>query len=206
MNLKEAFRYQNFLSSIHSDATSLLRIIDNSFKTTHKHLLSTVNAEEEDKTEVVDKYTGGYYPTDALIAMLNFTIEHQQRLSHAISEAKHSCGVDIDALIIGNRSRRDVVASLRRITAHKPNVSYKDGTAYKFNAEGNQVPYRYKIEVTVEDDFDRAAMSRLIREYNALSDKASSDIENAMINTQVFYEPELDVNLTFDEAFEIFNK
>ena len=59
-------------------------------------------------------------------------------------------------------------------------------------------------KAVTEDDFDRERVLKLIKGYNKISDTVSSEIESTMINTDVAYESKVDVNLTFEEVFELF--
>ena len=70
--------------------------------------------------------------------------------------------------------------------------------------EGNQTPYLYEIEVETTEAFDRGRAKSVVREIMLQADKASAEIDSALINTQVEYEPPFNVNDSFDDVMEEF--
>lgn len=78
------------------------------------------------------------------------------------------------------------------------------GTDYKFNAEGNQTPYYYDIEVVTSENFDRAKAKAAAQSVIAKADEVSVAIDTALINTWVEYEAPFNVNDSFDDAMVTF--
>ena len=78
------------------------------------------------------------------------------------------------------------------------------GTDYKFNAEGNQTPYYYDIEVVTSENFDRAQAKAAAQSVIAKADEVSAAIDTALINTQVEYAVPFNVNDSFDDAMAAF--
>ena len=78
------------------------------------------------------------------------------------------------------------------------------GTDYKFNAEGNQAPYFYDIEVITSENFDRAQAKAAAQSVIAKADEVSAAIDAALINTQVEYAVPFNVNDSFDDAMAAF--
>ena len=83
-----------------------------------------------------------------------------------------------------------------------PTKRVEQGRGYKFNAEGNQMPYLYEIEVSTTEAYDKTEAKQYMRSVIADADKVSADIDSAMINTQVDYTPKFDVNDTFEDRSE----
>ena len=68
MNLKEAFRYQNFLSSLLHTAGYEIVKKEHCLKTTNRHLIKEANPELENKEEVVK--TEDFIPNDVVIRFM----------------------------------------------------------------------------------------------------------------------------------------
>jgi hypothetical protein len=75
---------------------------------------------------------------------------------------------------------------------------------YKFDINGQQVPYRYDVEITTTENYDKEAAKALMRATIAKADEVSAAVDAAMINTVVEYEPPYDVNETYDDVLESF--
>jgi len=78
------------------------------------------------------------------------------------------------------------------------------GTDYKFNAEGNQTPYYYDIEVVTSENFDRTQAKSAAQSVIAKADEVSAAIDAALINTRVEYEAPFNVNDSFDDVMVAF--
>ena len=85
-----------------------------------------------------------------------------------------------------------------------PRKTVEQGRDYKFNLEGNQTVYYYDIEMESVEAYDKANAKKLMRDMISTSDTVSADIDSALINTQVDYEPKYDVNESFEDVMEAF--
>lgn len=202
MNLKESFRYQKFLDGLMRNAVANLQNPCHCLKTTKVHYRHTVNPDAADETEIVDD--GEFVHNDAMLAFMAHLIEVREELSIAISKAKQSIGFDADAAIETNKFRQMLNGAVRqmlRYTATKRKTKESD---YKFDINGQQVPYRYDVEITTTERYDKAAAKDLMRATIAKADEVSSAVDAAMINTTVEFNPPYDVNETFDDVLEVF--
>lgn len=204
MYLKEAFRYQNFLSNIMSVALTYARDSQYNKKTIQEHLRSKANPDAEN--EVVDLSLTRPLPYNAgqFASFASFVLEEKSKLTRAISKAKKDYGIDIDAEISISRLRQQLVTSFNQLSQVKPTERITKAYAYKFNAEGNQVQYAYDLREVSEPDFDKASIRALTKSLVGEIDDTSAFIDKANIEIQVDYEPEYDVNDSFEEFMEAF--
>ena len=154
MILKETFRYQNYLTSLFTQATGYLSREDFITTTTQKHNRTKVNPDAQDEDIVVPKtFTVDYKPND----LINFVVElidEKQKLSNAIAAAKKSLDIDVDAAMSMNKTKQDFISVLHRMASIKSSESDKEGTSYKFNNDGDQVSYRYPVKEVKTIDYD----------------------------------------------------
>lgn len=203
MNLKESFRYQNFLDSLMRSASSSIQSYDHGVTTVKYHRKSKANPEAEDVEETVATL-GEFFPNDDVIAFMGWLINEREKLTTAISLAKATIGFDVDAAIETNKFRQMATGAIRYMLRNTPGKRDEQGRDYKFNAEGNQTAYFYPIEVVIEDAFDREADKKIMRNIISEADKVSADIDAAMINTVVSYTPVYDVNMSFEDVMAEF--
>lgn len=205
MNLKESFRYQNWLESMMRKAEESLMLSSHSLIITKKHMLSQYDPEVENRIENVEEEP--FYSNDSVISFMQWLILERHKLTKAINEAKSSLDFDIDATLEANKFRRSVINSIDYMLKYfKSKKKTEEGKAYKFNNEGNQMPYYYDIEVEIKEAFDREVSRFKMKSLSEESDVQSSKIDSAMINTEVNYTPTFDVNDTFEDVMEEFER
>ena len=198
MNLKEAFRYQSYLDRIMSRACSSIIRPEHCILTKRLHKKSEVNPEDADIEEVVD--VDEFIENDIVVSFIENLIEQKEMLSIAIGNAKRGLPQDVDAEIEANKFRRKAVSALKYMLENKPKKSKSNGTGYRFNVEGNQVPYTYAIETTGEELFNRKADKAMARRLATDADKVSETIDAYMVNTEVFYTPPFDVDDDYEDV------
>ena len=199
MILKEAFRYQNYLSSLFVQATGYLSREDFITTTTQKHNRTKVNPDAHDEDIVVPKvFTVDYKPND-LIDFVVKLIDEKQKLSNAITEAKKSLDIDVDAAMSMNKTKQDFISVLRRMASIKSSESDKEGTSYKFNNDGDQVSYRYPVKEVKTIDYDRNAVKGLISKYKKETDQISTTRDRIDIMTEVDYTPLWEVDTPLED-------
>lgn len=203
MNLKESFRYQKFLENMMRSANISVQSRDHCLKTTKTHLRSKANSDAEDLTEVVE-CESAFSPNDDVIAFMVWLVGERKKLTTAIGNAKASVGFDIDAAVETNKFRQLLSGSVKGMLRYAPSKKMEQGRDYKFNVEGNQTPYIYDIEVVTEGAYDRTVAKKTMRDMISAADKTSAEIDAAMINTVVDYEPVYDVNESFDDVMAEF--
>ena len=198
MNLKEAFRYQSYLDRIMSRACSSIIRPEHCILTKRLHKKSEVNPEDADIEEVVD--VDEFIENDIVVSFIENLIEQKEMLSIAIGNAKRGLPQDVDAEIEANKFRRKAVSALKYMLENKPKKSKSNGTGYRFNVEGNQVPYTYTIETTGEELFNRKSDKAMARRLATDADKISETIDSYMVNTEVFYTPPFDVDEDYEDV------
>lgn len=205
MNLKESFRYQNFLEAVIGAAGSSLTSSEHCLKTTRNHLRKAANPDVDDVVEEVK--VDEFFANDDILKFVEFIIEEKSKLSEAISKAKSSLPFDVDAAIATNKFRQRVCSTIRNMLRYStPSKRVENGRDYKFNLEGNQVGYVYNIEVTKEVTYDVDSAKRMLKQLIVKSDEVSSAIDNAMVTTEVDYQPPFDVNDSFEDVMTEFLK
>lgn len=204
MYLKEAFRYQNFLSLMIENAMTYLTNRSFVTKTTQEHLRKKANAEAEDETVEVAVDRPYTCTNNQLISILEHLMEEKAKLTAAISAAKKASPLDIDAELANNRTRQKTAAILNGMSRLRSTESVIRGTAYKFNGEGNQVPYSYDVRQVTIIDFDRNKVRNASRALAAKADEVSASIDKVMVELAVAYEPEYSVNDSFEDVVEQF--
>lgn len=197
MNLKESFRYQNFLTRMVDAACVSIVDSQHCIQIKKKHLRSVVNSEASDFEEVVG--VDDFPANDKVLQLLTQLLEERCKLSTAIGQAKREIGFDLDAAVETNKSRQLVAKHINCMLRNKAKKSVERGVGYKFNVDGNQAEYYYDIEVSAEEAYDRTQAKAQVRELITKADKTSSDIDAAMVNTQVDYIPPFDVNDTLED-------
>ena len=199
MNLKESYRYANYLDDLLNKASSYLR--NDKFVTTTKqeHLRSKVNSEATDEVIDVQKpYDVEFTPND----VINFAVKvlaEKEKLADAIAIAKANAEINIDTVIALNKKKQYFANTLEALSNIKPRQRTTSGKAYRFNINNEQVPYTYDIEETTTIDFDRNDVKNLVKKYLKETDEISAKLDAIEINTQVLFECSWDVNDNFED-------
>lgn len=202
MNLKESFRYQNFLEDQLKEARFSITASEHCLTTIKTHQMKKANAEAEDIIEQVQ--VDEFPANNDVIAYLVWLVDEKAKLTSAISKAKESLDFCLDAAIETNKFRQSISGSIQTMLRFAPTKKIEKGRDYKFNVEGNQTPYYYDVEITTKEAFDRAKSKSIMRELITKADEVSTQIDLAMINTMVDYEPLFDVNETFEDIMSEF--
>lgn len=202
MNLKESFRYQNFLDSKLNEARYSIIDRNHALKVTKVHLKKKANPEADDITEVVE--VEDFIPNDDVIKFMYWLVSERQKLTEAICAAKASLDFSLDAAIEANKFRQCTASAVKGMLKCAPSKKIEQGRDYKFNVEGNQTPYYYEIETSFEEAFNRDTAKKVVREMITSADKTSAEIDSAMINTIVDYTPVFDVNDSFEDVMAEF--
>lgn len=199
MNLKESYRYANYLDGLLNTAYTYLR--NKGFVTTTKqnHLRSKANSEAHDEViEVQKPYDVKFSPNDVIDFVIKVLTE-KETLSNAIATAKAGTEINIDNAIAMNKKKQSFVSVLNNMADIKASESVISGSDYKFNQEGNQVKYFYNIEQSTCIDYNRTDVRNLIKKYLKETDEISAKLDLIEITTIVDFEPTWDVNEKFEE-------
>lgn len=204
MNLKESFRYQNYLGTLFSSITSYLHDRRNLTCVQQVHMRASANPDTQD--EVVDASKERLYAQDnnTVIAFLKAVMEEKYNLAIAIGKAKASSPIDIDAETAHNVLRRGMASTLESVCAIKPSEYKTQGSDFKFNVNGEQVRYFYDIKETTTIDFDRKVAKSLAKSLAKAADEASSALDRCMIDVNVNFYPSFNVSDSVEDALDAF--
>ncbi len=208
MILKEAYRYQNFLDRLLSEAQSFLTMDTFIVNVKQIHHRKKANPEAEDEVVFVKKrMVNANFALDAVpsftpMNILDFTmkvLQEKEKLSLAILDAKRTTKVDIDHSIAMNKKRQELIANLKYMDGQRNREEKARGTDYKFNQEGNQVSYGYDIDEVITIDFDRNDVKGLIKKLTKQCDELSIVLDGLLITTEVDYAPRWDINDSLED-------
>lgn len=200
MNLKESYRYANYLDNLLDTAYTYLR--DRRFITTTKqeHLRSKANSEAENEIiEVQKPYDVDFTPNN-IVDFVVKVIDEKEKLSSVIAKAKVETEINIDNAIAMNKKKQSFISVLKGMANIKASEKQTSGSDYKFNAEGNQVKYFYNITETTTIDYDRNSVRALAKKFLKETDEISAKLDAIEINTVLNFEPTFDINSTFEEV------
>ena len=201
--LKEAYRYQNYLQRLINEARNYLIKTDFVSTTKQSHHRNKANSDAEDETLIVDKpYDVEFTPNDIINFVMD-AINEKEKLSKAISEAKKKADIDLDASGAMNKTKQEYINFLIVLERTKSKKNTKTGTGYKFNANGEQVPYYYDIEEVVTIDFDRNKVKDLIKKLRRETDEVSQAMDKALVTVEVDYTPRWDVDTPLDDVITV---
>ena len=199
MNLKESYRYANYLDDLLSTAYTYLR--NKGFVTTvvEEHLRKQSNPDVENETiEVQKPFDVEFLPNDVIDFVVK-VIEEKDKLSDAIAEAKSTTEINIDNAISMNKRKQTFVSVLNGIADIKPSEIKTTSKSYKFDINGEQKPYVYDVNRKTSIDFDRTDVRNLIKKYLKETDEISAKLDLIEITTQVDFTPTWDINEKFEE-------
>jgi hypothetical protein len=198
----------NHLETTISSLSYYVKDTNNAVKIIEKHYKSKSNTETTD--EEIDVTTERAYSNATLvdiIYLLKQLVDEKTKLSLAIESAKKNLklnsGLSVDSAVETAKKTRDLANVLKTLVDIKASETKKQGKAYKFNAEGNQMPYYYDINVVKTIDFDRNTVNENYKTLLATADKLSTEIEVAMLNDCVSFEPKYDIH---DSVVDIVDK
>ena len=200
MNLKESYRYANYLDGLLSTAYTYLRNKGFVTTTVEEHLRKQSNPDVENETiEVQKPFDVEFLPNDVIDFVVK-VIEEKEKLSESIAKAKSTTEINIDNAISMNKKKQGFVSVLNGIADIKPSEKVVNGTGYKFNQEGNQVKYFYNVKQITSIDFDRKNIRNLIKKYAKETDDISTKLDLIEVTTNVEYDPLFNINDNFEEC------
>lgn len=195
MILKEAYRYQNFLTNLISNAQTYLGNGSFVMTTTQKHMKSKANPEaSDDDLKVPKSYNVDFTPIQ-LVDFLMDAIQEKQKLSDAIAEAKKNTEIDLDSSYAMNKTKQSLAKVFKTMAGRKATETEKQGRDYKFNVNQEQVAYTYTIKV----DYDRNVVKALAKKLAKETDEVSTKLDQLELTTLVDHEPKYDMNDTLED-------
>ena len=199
MNLKESYRYANYLDGLLSTAYTYLRNKGFVTTTVEEHLRKQSNPDVENETiEVQKPFDVEFSPNDVIDFVVN-VITEKEKLSGAIAKAKNTTDINIDNAISMNKKKQGFVSVLNGIADIKSSEIKTTSKSYKFDINGEQKPYVYDVNRKTSINFDRNDVRNLIKKYLKETDEISAKLDLIEITTQVDFIPTWDVNEKFEE-------
>jgi hypothetical protein len=215
LNLKEAYRYGNFLEGLLVEMQLEFLQEDYMFSVTEKHFKSKACPNTED--EIIEasqdvKYNIKGFNLHGISNLLMDIIDEKLRLSLAIEEGKKSIKIDwrekdqnlsLDTALEYNKKLRTLANSyLERLIDNKSTECKGTGIDYSFNQEGNQMPYKYNIEIVKTINYDRNNVRTLSKKILKKTDQISILIDEAMLKEAVDFTPEFDLHDSIEEIIQ----
>lgn len=203
MIMKESFRMQNHLKDLIHQAREFLTVADHVTVIRKEHLRSRSNPEAQDETEMLPRKHE--MEANTVIGLLMDLLSEQERLTAAISRAKATADLDVDAAIAMNKSRKNVIDHFKVLAdLRATSVIDETGKGYLINVEGNPVHYTYPVKTIRTIDFDRTMVRGLIRRLQKESDQISTQIDLLNLTLEVDFEPKYDLMDSLEDAYERF--
>ena len=199
MNLKESYRYANYLDSLLRRAYTYLGNTGFVTTTVEEHLRSKSNPDVDDETIEVQKPYDVEFTPNQVIDFVVKVLDEKEKLSDVIAKAKSTTEINIDNAVAMNKKKQQFVNVLNTIADIKPSETKTTSKSYKFDINGEQKPYVYDVNRKTSIDFDRTDVRNLIKKYLKETDEISSKLDLIEITTQVDIEPRFDVNDKFEE-------
>ena len=203
MNLKEAFRFQNKLQSLMDEAERILADDRNITQVKVTALYKKAMPEQENETTVEPAPSEYADHIDAVAAFLLHLLGEREKLSRAIRAAKERQEMDMDSEVSLNSTRQGLASFFRHMVDLRNSEKLLPGgaTGYRFNAEGNQVPFRCDAKRVVTIHYDRNRVRSYLKQLTEKSDRVSAQLDRCLINSQVDYDVPFDVNDSFAAVF-----
>ena len=203
MNLKEAFRFQNKLQSLMDEAERILADDRNITQVKVTALYKKAMPEQETETTVEPAPSEYADHIDAVAAFLLHLLGEREKLSRAIRAAKERQEMDMDSEVSLNSTRQSLASFFRHMVDLRNSEKLLPGgaTGYRFNAEGNQVPFRCDAKRVVTIHYDRNRVRSYLKQLTEKSDQVSAQLDRCLINSQVDYDAPFDVNDSFAAVF-----
>ena len=199
MNLKESYRYANYLDSLLRRAYTYLGNTGFVTTTVEEHLRSKSNPDVDDETIEVQKPYDVEFTPNQVIDFVVKVLDEKEKLSDAIAKAKSTTEINIDNAISMNKKKQGFVSVLNGIADIKPSETKTTSKSYKFDINGEQKPYVYDVNRKISIDFDRNNVRKLVKKYLKETDEISAKLDLIEITTQVDFVPKWDINEEFEE-------
>lgn len=206
MNLKEAFRYQNKIRSFMETAQNILAIDANITTVQNTYLRHKLMAEMEDETVTVVPDAEFHDRITKVVKFLIYLLNEKERLSVAIRKSKAGLDFDVDGEVSLNATRQSVAETLTRMNdlRNSEQIISGGGTGYRFNVDGNQVPYRCDVKRVTTINYDWNVIRNELTKLHKKADEISAKIDLSLVTSSVDYNPPFEINISFADAFDSF--
>ena len=205
MNLKEAFTYQNFYDKMLMKVERYFSTTNSTYTRTFTHLKSAVNPEAEDVVKVEVQTEKLPYTVDTIIEFVADIFVEKEKMYTAIRKAKESVAFDIDAALGINKVRNRFRVVLEQELYNKKDVErVSEGRDYKFNVNGEQVPYTYEINEKMTLEYDRKKIKNIMKELDLASNANSKQVDLLNVNLEVEITPKYTLDMDLEDCLECF--
>lgn len=199
MVLKEAYEYQNYLTDLLTEVEAMLMSSDFITTRTETHERSKSNPDAKDETITVETDMEIKAKPGSVLDLAVKLIDEKGKLADKITAAKSQSDIDIDNAIALNKIQQKMISVLGVMDKTKSREFISQGSAYKLNAEGNQVRYFYDIKNVTKINFNRNDVRGLIKKYREECKKRSLAVDAAELSITVDYDPVWDIDTTLEE-------
>jgi len=206
MNLKEAFTYQNFYDRLISMAENYLINTNSTYTKTFTHLRHAVNPDAEDVVKVEIQSEKLPYDVATFVAFALDVLEEKEKMFAAIRKAKESAELDLDAAIGMNKTRKNLQNVLSGLYQRREYDMLTTGRDYKFNVNGEQVPYTYEINEKLTVEYDKKAIKKIMKSLDAKCNEASRQVDRLNVNLVVDITPKYTLDMDLEDCLELFTK
>lgn len=199
MVLKEAYEYQNYLTDLLNEVEDMLMSSNFITTRTETHERSKSNPDAKDETIVAETDMEIKANPKSVLDLAVKLIEEKRKLADKIAAAKSQSDINIDNAISLNRIQQKMMNVLAIMDKTKSREFISQGSAYKLNAEGNQVRYFYDIKNVTKINFNRNDVRGLIKKYREECKKRSLAVDAAELSITVDYSHVWDIDTTLEE-------
>lgn len=203
MNIKNAFRYQNYLSELQSEAQNALFRVRVTQTELHQKSLANPDAPDEvivaENTDIAAGITA-----PKCIALILDIFEEKAALDKAISNTKRACDFDLDAELNINKNRRALVSHLSCFTTGNDMEQMSRAQDYKFNAEGNQTPYSYPVKISTKLNYDKNQLASMVKQLSAAADEMSDNVDVFLLETTFPFTPKFNIHEKFEDIVKTY--
>lgn len=200
MYLKEAFQYQNHLSSLLNTALGYLNNTSHTRRLFQLHKRSRANPNVDDvilSHEDLDQSNEPHFPILSVVMFATDVLTEKEQLAMAIDRAKLQSGFSLDAQVAVNRDRQRLESTLTSLARNRMTRRKTISSDYMVNAEGNQVSYFYDMEETSEPSYDVFQARVAAKHTTSCCRQVSEQIERFMLGTAVDFTPRFDMTDSF---------
>lgn len=207
MILKDAFRYQNYLTTMINNVDTLLTNKNFVMEIKQDHLRKAINPDAENESIIAKKpneFDNKKITVNTVVSFLMDLYEQKSSITNAISAAKSNAKIDIDSSVAMNKVRKQIAEIYLCMARLKSYETEKTGYGKMLNGEKNPVNYTYDIKEVGTIDYDRNVVKSLAKKLKDEADKVSADIDMANITIEVNYTPKYDFDDSLEDCLEKF--
>lgn len=213
MNLKNAFRYSNFLTEQISQLQSLTYASKNYTTTKVTSFKSKAIKDEEDTVEILEVDRDFDCKINDIYFIILYLISEKTKLETAIALAKsenkidwkiNGKEVDLDTAVSYNRATRKTIETFSKFEKLTSTTEKTKGSDYTFNINNEQVVYRFDVERVVEIDYDKDIIKAKNKKLRSEVDNISDAIDAFMLKNIVNFEAKYDINSSTQDIIEAY--